>query len=386
MKKVHILESKGKTYYLKRRGLPKGCQYCLKGQKAILFLNGICQKPNHCSFYCPLSEERKDKEVTFVDEIEISSKEELLEEIHKINAKGMSITGGEPLSVLNLEKTLNYIEYVKSNKGEKFHVHLYTNGLNFTEKIAKKLSEAGLDEIRFHPPKDKWDNIQIALNRGYSVGVEVPVIPEESDLKNLEELIIFLDKIGAEFINLNEFEMCVTNSKALKQKGFTLKEDTIASVVSSKEMALDLIKKLGTKVSIKIHFCSIIAKDYYQLKNRYLRRAKTIKLPYEVINNEGLLLFAQIYGNKDKLELFYYFLLSNIKIPKKKLILEKEYLKLPYYIVIDNNFKDLLKRFELKGNIIEITPFRNPKYQQITETTPIEVFRKEIGLYEDKER
>ena len=109
MKKTRIVETEANSLYLKGRGIPKGCKYCLKGAKAVLFLNGICQKPYHCSWYCPISEERRDKEITYADEIEIDSKMELLEEINKIDAKGMSITGGEPLSELNLEKTFEYI-------------------------------------------------------------------------------------------------------------------------------------------------------------------------------------------------------------------------------------------------------------------------------------
>ena len=116
MKKINLTKSEEETFFIKGRNIPKGCKYCLKGSKAVLFLNGICQKPDHCSWYCPISEERRDKDVTFADEIEITTKEELLKEIKMINAQGMSITGGEPLSEINFEKTLDYIKYVKLNK------------------------------------------------------------------------------------------------------------------------------------------------------------------------------------------------------------------------------------------------------------------------------
>ena len=84
MKKFKILESKGNTFYIKGRNMPKGCQLCLKGAKVVLFLNGICQRPDHCSWYCPISEERKRKDITFADEIQIFSHEDLLNEIEKI--------------------------------------------------------------------------------------------------------------------------------------------------------------------------------------------------------------------------------------------------------------------------------------------------------------
>ena len=190
-----IMESKGNTFYIKGRNLPKGCSLCLKGSKAVLFLNGICQNPEHCSWYCPISEERKNKDLTFADEIQISSNSELLMELDSINAEGMSITGGDPLIASNLAKTVDYIKYVKSVKGRKFHIHLYTNGIDFNDSVAEKLRIAGLDEIRFHPPKNKWKNIKFALNKGISVGAEVPVIPNDEEIMSLENFIYYLDKM-----------------------------------------------------------------------------------------------------------------------------------------------------------------------------------------------
>jgi pyruvate formate-lyase activating enzyme-like uncharacterized protein len=380
MKKAILAQSDGETYYIKGKGIPEGCKYCLKGSKAVLFLNGICQNPEHCFWYCPISEERKGKNLTFADEIEINTKEELLQEINSIKAKGMSITGGEPLSDLNFKKTIDFINFIKSIKGKKFHIHLYTNGIDFTEEKARKLSIAGLDEIRFHPAKNNWSVIEKALNKKMTVGVEVPVIPEKEYIKTLEQLIIFLDNIGADFINLNEFEFCFPNSQSLKDRGFQLKEDSIASVLNSQATALTLIRKLSPRVSIKMHFCSIRAKDYYQLKNRYIRRAKNVRLPYEVITQEGLLLFAQIEGEKENLDKFYQLLLSELKGNEKNISYNKINIKIPFYISIEDKILSLIEKYDLNGYIIEMTPFRLSKYQQITEKTPIKVFKEEYGF------
>lgn len=383
MKKPKIVHSEETNFLIRGRGIPKGCKYCLEGAKTVLFLNGICQKPDHCSWYCPISEERRGKDSTFADEIKIFSKEELWEEIKKIKAKGMSVTGGEPLLNSNLEKTLDIIKYVKSVGGKKFHVHLYTNGINFNEIIARELVKVGLDEIRFHPPKNKLSNIKLALNKGMTVGAEVPVIPEEEYLKDIESLIFYLEKIGADFVNLNEFEYCFPNSQSLKERGFKLKENSIASVENSRESALHLIQKIVPKTSIKIHFCSIRAKDFYQLKNRYLRRAKNIKLPYEEITEEGLLLYGQIEGDKKSLTQIYNILLSGLKIPSKFISFEKDNIRLPYYIAIKDDVIRFLDKYSLNGYVLEALPFRREIYRHITEKTPIKVYLQEVGLNEN---
>jgi pyruvate formate-lyase activating enzyme-like uncharacterized protein len=381
MKNQKIVKTIGETLYLKRRGIPLGCQHCLNGAKTVLFLNGICQNPNHCWWYCPISKERKGKSNTFANEIQIKSIEGLLEEIKKTNSKGISITGGDPLYPDSLEKALDYIKYIKNNMGNEFHIHLYTNGLNFNEDIANKLSRAGLDEIRFNPPliTSEWNMIKFALNKGMSVGAEVPVIPDNIYVERLKEFILYLDDIGAEFINLNEFEYCFPNSEKLKEKGFKLKNGTIASVEGSRKYAESLINEISSKVLLKIHYCPIIAKDYYQLRARYLRRAKNIKLPYENINDDGLLMFGQIEGD--------HFILSQVfsilqEISSEMIVID-EVIKLSVNLIINEKVGELIKSNKLKGFIVEITPFREDQHRQITEKTPLDVYRMERGYYEN---
>ncbi len=383
MKEPVIVESKAHTFYIKKKGIPKGCQQCLKGTKAVLFLNGICQNPEHCWWYCPISEKRKGKKSTYINEIQISSKEQVLHELKAINAKGMSITGGDPLFEPNLKQTLEYINFIKKNKGNWFHIHLYTNGLNFSEDIATKLSIAGLNEIRFNPSKENWKVIKYALNKGMTVGAEVPVIPEVQYIDNLKKNIVYLNEIGADFINLNEFEYCSPNSQNLKDRNFKLEPGTIASVENSKKWAIQLVKDIAPKVSIKIHFCTIKAKDYWQLKERYLRRAKTIKLPYEQVTSEGLLLFAQIEGEKKDIKEFYTILLNEINIPKNFLSYQETNIKLSIAFAIEESLINLLTQKNLKGYAVEMTPFREEKHQQITEKTPIMLFKEEMGLNEN---
>ena len=383
MTKNKIVKSKEENYYVRNRNIPDGCSYCLKGLKTVLFLNGLCQNPNHCCWYCPISEERKNTQFTFANEILINNKEQLIEEINITRAKGMSITGGDPLFGANLEKTLSFINYVKKKKGKKFHIHLYTNGLDFDKSIALKLKDAGLDEIRFNPPEERWFAIEFALNIGLSVGAEVPVIPDKDYIEYLERFIYYLDQIGADFINLNEFEMTVTNSENLKERGFKLKKGTIATVVDSRKFALELLKRVVNEVSLKVHFCSIQAKDYWQLSKRYYNRATSIKKSYELITEEGLLLYGQIEDHGKDLRKAYNRIIKMNKISSRNINFDKNIIKLPVRYIIKEKLRNLLQEYNLQAYIVEKTPFTDKKYAQITEKIPLNVYLEEKGLKSD---
>ena len=378
--KKKIVESKWESYYIKGRSIPKGCQLCLQGKKTVLFINGLCQNPQHCYWYCPISEERKNKDQSFVNEIPIINKLDLLKEINTSRSSGISITGGDPLYEPNVKRTIEYIEYLKQKKGKRFHIHLYTNGLNFNENIAQKLANAGLDEIRFNPPRKFWNNIKFALNKGMQVGVEVPAIPDVFNIKELEDFIYFLDKIGANFININEFEYCMPNSEYLKERGYFLQNGTIASVKNSKDYALDLIKRVTDKVHLKIHLCTVLTKDFWQLSLRYNRRAKSIKKPFEEITEEGLLIFASVEGNDQMLELIKNYFLTDIELSQKLFEVRNYEINFPIEVALNSDFQKFALQHNLKINIIETTPFIERKYRQITEKTPIDVFKEELGI------
>ncbi|TXT66146.1 MAG: 7-carboxy-7-deazaguanine synthase [Promethearchaeota archaeon] len=378
--KETIVQSLEGNYFINKRGIPKGCELCLLGTKAVLFLNGLCQKPQHCAWYCPLSQKRRNKDIAYINELQITGPERIFTEIQKMDAKGLSITGGEPLLSENLHKTLKLIKLIKKRQGKSFHIHLYTNGIHFTQEIARNLYKTGLDEIRFHPPKNKWTNIALALQEGLHAGAEVPLIPAEPYISELKKFVMYLDKIGAPFINLNEFEYCFPNSSSLKKKGFLLEQGTIASVKGTKDAVLRLLTEMAPSTTLKLHFCSIRAKDYFQLKERYLRRAKHVKRPFEEITEEGLLLYAQIEGDREPMDELKKILLKDSGMPRKYVSLTENAMKLPYYIVLDNNFQKLLKPFKLQTFIIECLPFDEDEeiqHRHVTEKIPLALFKKE---------
>ena len=70
-------------------------------------MTGFCEKPNSCKWYCPISFERRGNDLSYVNEVQIHSDQDIIDEANLISAEGAAITGGEPL--IRLKQTLNYI-------------------------------------------------------------------------------------------------------------------------------------------------------------------------------------------------------------------------------------------------------------------------------------
>ncbi|RLF52527.1 MAG: radical SAM protein [Thermoplasmata archaeon] len=282
------------SFYTKR--LAEGCKVCQRGAKLVLLVTGLCRAK---CFYCPLSEKKKGKDVIYADEMLVKSKEDILKEAELIEAEGTGITGGDPLIVL--DRTIEFIKMLKKNFGDEHHIHLYTATLNY--KKVKKLEEAGLDEIRFHPPVAIWNKIEktnfkeLIKKIEIDKGVEIPLIPH---LK--EETIHFLkeiDSYGLDFINLNELEFSITNLEALDKFGYVAKSDESSAAKGSEEMAYELLE---LDLNTPIHYCSSAFKDAVQLRKRIERRARNVAKLYEVITEDGTLLKGVIMADKEQME------------------------------------------------------------------------------------
>jgi uncharacterized protein len=295
---VKIQKTQFKSYKIK--GLAKGCKQCVKGEKLVMYITGIC---NRGCFYCPLSEQKSGKDVIFANEWDTGfEKGELSDEQFDIivkeseltEAKGCGITGGDPLLVN--ERTCLVIKRLKEKFGDEFHIHLYTSLKNITEDKLNDLYKAGLDEIRFHPDfvNDKeWDKIDLASKFEWDIGVEIPVIPEFE--KQTEKMIDFLNR-KIKFLNLNELELSDTNSCHLTEHGYSAKNDLSYGVKGSEEMALRLMDYvLDKKYGFKVHYCTCALKDGVQMANRIKIRAKNVAHKFDKITKEGMLIRGVIY-------------------------------------------------------------------------------------------
>jgi len=279
---------------LRVRGWSRGCELCWRGSKVVVFVTGLCNLYNSC-FYCTISPWRRDRDVQFVDEIEIKNTDDIIAELKAVDAEGMSITGGEPTLVL--DRVLKYVKVVKEEFGARFHIHMYTNGTLMDEKKLSKLADVGLDEIRFHSWDEKaWNLVEVARDCGLCAGFEMPVIPMSPYIRRLKDLALHLDRMGGGFLNLNELEFGEANRKKLLRMGLKPSSESEVAVSGSKEVAKDILNFVERNTGIKGYFCPAIQKDY-QMWVRWRRRARRTAESYEDVTEDGTIFRVELCGN-----------------------------------------------------------------------------------------
>lgn len=295
----------------------------------VILVTGLC--PVKC-FYCPISFKKGGKDRIFVNEWELDNENDtakMIKEAEYINASGAGITGGDPLVVWKRVK--KYISLLKDVYGSIFNIHLYTSGLIHADHISDLIS-AGLDEVRFHPSPDIWedmDNSQLkrpienVIDTAADIALEIPSIPNME--REMFSLVKWANENGLCWVNLNELEYSERNCESFKNRGYTAKNDISAAVSGSQESAISILNMAQNEnLDIGVHYCSVSFKDGIQLKNRIKRRANNIAKAYEVITEEGTLLKGAIYKPNKSMDSLFKLLKKEFNIPEKYIFLDNE--------------------------------------------------------------
>lgn len=309
--------------------MSKGCQQCIKGEKLVVLVNPRCT--SKC-FYCPLSLERKQGEISYANERPFTKISDLLVEAKNMTARGASMTGGDPLELHSFSQTLVYCQALKSEYTKNFHIHAYTRGKELNEGMLSQITPF-LDEIRFHVinlEKD-FSAVKLAMMYDIDVGIEVPIIPTRG-LKYYKSLIekfesILPKKNQIYFINLNELEISETNYRKLLSHGLEEHSNNQSAVEGSAKLARDIVEWASQNTSIPVHFCALSTKDNIQLPNRLYRIAINKSLPSDVVIEEGadrgLLIRGVIRANGHDLDRIKEFLVMELEIPAKLIYKDK---------------------------------------------------------------
>ncbi len=271
------------SYYVGK--LPRGCRLCMSGMKLVYFVTGLCSRS---CFYCPLSKERKGRDVVYADEVPVRSLEDVIAEAKAIDARGVGVTGGDP--ILRVDRVVETLKALRGALLRGLHVHLYTTTQPHVNELSlSKLLDVGIDELRIHPNLEAADELaplKLAVDMGFKAGLEVPAIPgfEERTLRIIERA----EKLGASFVIINELEMTESNALALQVRGFKLKPGSVSAVQGSWEVAMTLLRYVE-ELGLDGHFCPAYIKDSAQFRNRLRRKARNIAMPHEVITRDPLL-------------------------------------------------------------------------------------------------
>lgn len=322
--------------------MPKGCQYCVHGRKEVIFVTGLCERK---CYFCPISDEKKNKDVIFANERPVEDLKDIIEEAKDCASKGAGITGGDPL--VTLDRTIKIIQMLKKEFQE-FHIHLYTSLDLVSEKVLRKLEKAGLDEIRYHPRFDDeklWHKIKFETSM--DKGVEIPVVPGKE--KEIVKLINFIDK-NVNFLNLNELEMSDNSSNKLYEMGFRVKDDMSYGIEGSEKLAKKLLRYCEKNTSLNVHYCPVKLKDAVQMDKRLKLRAKNVAKKYDKVTKDGTLERGAVYLPSLKPDFGF---VRRVKNLKNKEEIVKKLKKLRKDILDKHNFaEDMVEVDEKKLRLL----------------------------------
>ncbi len=323
----------------------EGCIQCQMGSKLVLFITGNCHW--QCD-YCPLSETRRDVDWMFANERRCESFDEVIEEAKAMRATGAGITGGDPL--MAKDRTLEGIKRLKSEFGQQFHLHMYTS-IPFNKDFAKELSEAGLDEIRFHLLGLESERYRMTISacseEGILTGVEIPCEPDKRT--ELLALLEELRDLEVSFLNLNELEITVGNHDNMELRGFNLSTEITAGAAGSNDLALEMKSrvsaaenglpdpidgKIRKPYGFHLKFCTAVYKDAGQLRRRFLRRGESVISPHEILTEDGTLMFGTIDSDEETKDIWMDELVELIGLPKRFILWDPGHSRIEIPLVV----------------------------------------------------
>ncbi|WP_254864043.1 radical SAM protein [Halovivax gelatinilyticus] len=329
--------------------ISKGCEQCAKGGKMVLFVYGYCDQRD--CFYCPLGENRKNVTDVYANERLVESDADVLEEAHRMDALGTSITGGEPQEAL--ERTCHYLSLLKDEFGADHHTHLYT-GITGGRENMRRLAEAGLDEIRFHPPLELWGDLHgteweeilyVAREEGLTPAFEIPGIRSEP------EFLDFLDEGAADFCNVNEFEMSQGNYRRMQAEGYELKENHMSAVETDRDT---ILAEMGDHP--KVYFCTSVFKDAAQHRRRLKRMARQIRREFDDVTDDGTLVYGKTRADPERF--------VELGVPEEFYTVKSDHVEVAWWLL-----EEMIDEGDVTdGEIVE----QYPTYDgQVVERTPL---------------
>jgi pyruvate formate-lyase activating enzyme-like uncharacterized protein len=275
--------------------LSPGCERCTQGTWSCLFVHSRC---NSRCFYCPSPQDEDLLPMT--NTVPFAAAGDYVDYIRVLDFKGVSLSGGEPLLVL--DTSLAFLRAIKEAFGQTVHTWLYTNGILATREILLQLKEAGLDEIRFDIGATgmRLDAAKTAVGLIDTVTVEIPALPEEDEI--MKTRIREMDAAGIAHLNLHQLRLTPYNLPRLQNRGYTFVHGERVTVLESELAALRWIQWAHEEgIALPINYCSFVYKNRFQRAAARRRSAGLICKPHETITQSGYIRTLELLGEPDAL-------------------------------------------------------------------------------------
>ena len=222
----------------------------------------------------------------------------------------LGLTGGEPL--LMLDDSIALLDKARK-RFPSAHTRMYTSGDLLTEEGARRLRDAGLQEIRFSvkqdDPAERQERVLAAMKlaRDYipSLMVEMPIIPNTEE--HMHDLFERWAAIGIDGINLLEFCFPFHSWDEYEARGFEIRNPPFdvmydygysggLPVAGSEELCLELMLwGIEHEIPFGMHYCSLDNKHRSEMRQRN-ERGRAIHPVLTFDDGDFFLKCAKVYG------------------------------------------------------------------------------------------
>jgi len=256
--------------------LTPGCRYCLQGKWTQIRTTTKCNL--NCSFCCYFGtkdipeEERIPEEMYLIgsnNRLFTETDVRLLFEIQgKKFLEGVAWVHFEPLT--RIDKIFSLMKFIHK-KG--YHQWLYTNGVLATEENLKKLSDSGLEEIRFNLAATNCSD-EVIKNMGKArkyfkyLCIESPMFTAYySNFMKKKKMIL---DTGVDHIHFAELQLFPKTKDNFKREGITYRyKKGYVSPIKSRQLIYDIFETASRErwKHVVLHDCSNGTKFFRGLSN-----------------------------------------------------------------------------------------------------------------------
>jgi pyruvate formate-lyase activating enzyme-like uncharacterized protein len=279
------VEDQGATVRL--GGLSPGCVHCKQGQWECLFLTHRCNLA--CSFCCSPLRAHDSELVSVLGH----TADQVIARSLDLDLLGISLSGGEPL--LAPKQVYEWLKKLRRKLPDRY-LWLYTNGVLLQPKVLDRLSDLGLDEIRFNAAATGYARPDIlaimahASRRLRAVTVEIPAIPGDAD--RLVASLSAWAGAGVKYLNLHELVREPDSHSATLSGEFSdirLSDGHVTHLSdASRELVLQVMRSVSElRISLQVNFCSLVNK-LNQLRGRRRILARLVQQAHERRDGECL--------------------------------------------------------------------------------------------------